>query len=249
MQIEWPLMLYTFLACIGGGFIQTTTGFGFGIFVMVFFPLYLLVLQASGLSSVIMIFLLSSLAWRYRKHLQWKQALLPAAIYLVVSTAVIRLAPHFSLTGINFWLGVLMIAIACYMAFMSKKISVRATPLSAAVCSSLSGVADGLFGIGGPPMTVYFMAVFGSDKLKYLGTIQCFFWATNLVNCVNRLSSGVLLPSTLLLAVPGIAGQFIGMAIGSKVVDRIRADQFRLFVYAFLGIAGVLTCITGLSGR
>ena len=31
MQIEWPLMLYTFLACIGGGFIQTTTGFGFGI--------------------------------------------------------------------------------------------------------------------------------------------------------------------------------------------------------------------------
>ena len=98
-------------------------------------------------------------------------------------------------------------------------------------------------------MTVYFMAVFGSDKLKYLGTIQCFFWATNLVNCVNRLSSGALLPSTLLLAVPGIAGQFIGMAIGSKVVDRIRADQFRLFVYAFLGIAGVLTCITGLSRR
>lgn len=69
------------------------------------------------------------------------------------------------------------------------------------------------------------------------------------MNCVNRLSSGALLPSTLLLAVPGIAGQFIGMAIGSKVVDRIRADQFRLFVYAFLGIAGVLTCITGLSGR
>ena len=98
-------------------------------------------------------------------------------------------------------------------------------------------------------MPEFFGKRFGSDKLKYLGTIQCFFWATNLVNCVNRLSSGVLLPSTLLLAVPGIAGQFIGMAIGSKVVDRIRADQFRLFVYAFLGIAGVLTCITGLSGR
>lgn len=246
MQIDWSFMLYTLLITIGGGFIQATTGFGFGIFVMVFFPLYLPVLQVSGLSSVILIFLLSSLAWRYRKYIQLKQALLPAAFYLVVSTTVIRLAPGFNLTGINFWLGIFMVVTAIYLAFMSKKISVQANIGTAAICSSLSGVADGLFGIGGPPMTVYFMAVFGDDKMRYLGTIQCFFWATNLINCVNRLSSGILSSSTLILAIPGVIGQFIGVFFGSKVVDRINADQFRLFVYGFLGIAGVLTCITGI---
>lgn len=246
MQIDWSFMLYTLLITIGGGFIQATTGFGFGIFVMVFFPLYLPVLQASGLSSVILIFLLSSLAWRYRKYVQLKQALLPAAFYLVVSTTVIRLAPGFDLTGINFWLGNFMVLTAIYLAFMSKKISVQANIGTAAICSSLSGVADGLFGIGGPPMTVYFMAVFGDDKMRYLGTIQCFFWATNLINCVNRLSSGILSGSTLILAIPGVIGQFIGVYFGSKVVDRINADQFRLFVYGFLGIAGVLTCITSI---
>lgn len=248
MQIDWALMLYTLLIAIGGGFIQTTTGFGFGIFVMVFFPLYLPVLQASGLSSVILIFLLSSLAWRYRKHVQLKQALLPAALYLVVSTTVIRLAPGFDLTGINFWLGIFMVVTAIYLAFMSKKISVRANFGTAAICSSLSGAADGLFGIGGPPMTVYFMAVFGNDKMQYLGTIQCFFWATNLINCMNRLSSGILSSSTLILAIPGVIGQFIGVFFGSKVVDRINADQFRLFVYGFLGIAGVLTCVASTLG-
>lgn len=246
MQIDWSLMFYTFVISLGGGFIQAATGFGFGIFVMVFFPLYLPVLQASGLSSVILIFLLSNLAWRYRKYIQWKAALLPAAVYLVVSTAVIRLSPGLELSGINFWLGIFMIAIAIYMAFMSDRFSVRATPASAVVCSSLSGAVDGLFSIGGPPMTVYFMAVFGKDKMKYLGTIQCFFWATNLFNSFNRLTSGILLPSTLLLAIPGVCGQFVGAWIGAKVVGRIRSEQFRLFVYAFLGIAGILTCITSL---
>lgn len=61
MNSEWLFYLYTFLACIGGGFVQSTSGFGFGIFVMVFFPLYLPVLQASGLCSLILIFLLSTL--------------------------------------------------------------------------------------------------------------------------------------------------------------------------------------------
>lgn len=246
MQIDWSFILYTLIIAIGGGFIQATTGFGFGIFVMVFFPLYLPVLQASGLSSVILIFLLSSLAWRYRKYVQLKQVLLPVALYLVVSTTVIRLAPGFDLTGINFWLGIFMVVIAIYLAFMSKKISVQANFGTAAICSSLSGAADGLFGIGGPPMTIYFMAVFGNDKMRYLGTIQCFFWVTNLINCMNRLSSGILLNSTLILAIPGVIGQFIGVFFGSKVVDRINADQFRLFVYGFLGIAGVLTCVASI---
>lgn len=249
MQIDWSLILYTLIISIGGGFIQTTAGFGFGIFVMVFFPLYLPVLQASGLSSVIMIFLLSNLAWRYRKYAQLKQALLPAALYLVVSTTVIRLAPSFDLTGINFWLGIFMILIAFYLAFMSKKISVQANFGTAAICSSLSGVADGLFGIGGPPMTVYFMAVFGNEKMRYLGTIQCFFWATNLINSLNRLSSGIFLSSTLILTIPGVIGQFIGVFFGSKVVKRINAEQLRLFVYGFLGVAGVLTCVTSTLGQ
>lgn len=203
-------------------------------------------MQASGLSGLITIFLLSNLAWRYRKYAQIKQALLPAAIYLVVSTSVIRLAPNLDLTGIELWLGIFMIIIAFFLAFMRDKISVKPNLGTAAICSCLSGVADGLFGIGGPPMTVYFMAVFGNDKMRYLGTIQCFFWVTNLINSINRLSSGILLSSTLILAIPGVIGQFIGVFFGSKVVKRINGEQFRYFVYGFLAIAGVLTCVTSI---
>ena len=246
MYSEWPPSLDTFLVCIGGGFVQSTTGFGFGIFVMVFFPLYLPVLQASGLSSLILIFLLSTLVWRYRKYIQWKQAVFPAIVYLIVSTVVIRMASSIDLSGINFWLGIFLLLIAFYMAFMKQKIKVRANWSTAAICSSLSGAIDGLFSIGGPPMTIYFLALLGNEKLKYLGTIQFFFWITNLMNSFNRITSGILEPFTFLLVIPGILGQFIGSMLGNRLVDRIDSSHFQTFVYAFLAVSGVLTCISAL---
>lgn len=245
MRIEWPYLLYTFLICIGGGLIQATTGFGFGIFVMVFFPLFLPVVQASSLSSLILIFLLSALAWRYRDHVQWKQALFPAAIYLIANTIIVRLIPKIDLSGIHFWLGVFMVLIAVYMAFMNQRIRIRPNWKAAAVCSTLSGAADGLFGIGGPPMTIYFIALLGGDKLAYLGTIQCFFWVTNLINSFNRITGGVLEAATLWLVLPGVLGQFIGIAAGNRVVRRIDSRHFQPFVYLFLAVAGILTCISG----
>ena len=246
MDNEWLFYLYTFLACIGGGFVQSTSGFGFGIFVMVFFPLYLPVLQASGLCSLILIFLLSTLVWRYRKYIQWKHAVFPAAVYLVVSTVTIRLASSVNLSGINFWLGIFLLLIAIYMAFMSQKIKVKANRGVATVCASLSGMVDGLFSIGGPPMTVYFLALLGNDKLKYLGTIQFFFLITNFANSFNRFTSGILESSTLCLVLPGIVGQFIGIRLGNRVVERIDSRHFQIFVYVFLAVSGVLTCISSL---
>ena len=244
MYSEAPLFLYTFLVCIGGGFIQSTIGFGFGIFVMVFFPLYLPVLQASGLSGLILIFLLCTLVWRYRKYIQWKQAVFPAVVYLIVSTTTIHMASSINLSGINFWLGIFLLLIAIYMSFMNQKIKVKANCGVAAVCASLSGIVDGLFNIGGPPMTVYFLAFLGNEKLKYLGTIQFFFLITNLMNSFNRITSGILKPFTLLLVFPGIVGQFIGIRLGNKVVDRIDSRHFQIFVYVFLAASGILTCIS-----
>nr|WP_308627484.1 sulfite exporter TauE/SafE family protein [uncultured Eisenbergiella sp.] len=246
MDSEWLFFLYTFLVCIGGGFVQSTTGFGFGIFVMVFFPLYLPVLQAAGLSSLILIFLLSTLVWRYRKYIQWKQAIFPAAVYLIVSTTTIRLASSINLSGINFWLGMFLLLIAIYMAFMNQKITVKANWGTAAVCASLSGTVDGLFSIGGPPMTVYFLALLGNEKLKYLGTIQFFFFITNLMNSFNRIFSGILKPFTLLLVLPGIFGQYIGSRLGNRIVDRIDSRHFQILVYSFLAVSGIFTCISSL---
>ncbi|MDI9521238.1 MAG: sulfite exporter TauE/SafE family protein [Bacillota bacterium] len=175
MDVNWSLYLYTFLASIGGGIVQATTGFGFGIFVMVFFSLYLPLLSASALSSAISLFVSSTLVFKYRKHAQIKQVILPVICYLLISTSVILLAPSLDLHWLSIAFSVMMILLAVYMLFFSGKVKVRASAVTALSCSSLSGVASGLFGIGGPPMTLYYMTLFHDDKLAYMGTLQLFF--------------------------------------------------------------------------
>lgn len=246
MAIHWSLYLYTMLASIGGGFVQATTGFGFGIFVMLFFPLYLPLLSASALSQNVSLFLLTRLAWHYRKYTRMSAVVLPAIVYLLVSTLVIWLAPGMELRWLSIVFAVMMIVLAVYMLFFSSRVHMRASPLTAVGCSALSGAASGLFGIGGPPMTLYYMAMYGVDKYAYLGTIQFFFWITNVANQITRLSSGLLTREVLLLTIPGVIGQAVGAYIGMKVVDRIPVEPFRYGVYGFLAVAGVTTLVSSL---
>lgn len=239
--------LYTLLASIGGGIVQATTGFGFGIFVMIFFPLYLPILQASALSSAISFFLITSLLWHYRKSVQWNRSLFPAVIYLTVSTVIILALPQADMGGLQIAFAVFMLVLACYLGLFSERVHVRATPLTAGVCAALSGAAGGLFGLGGPPMTVYFLALYGDEKQTYMGALQFFFWVTNLVNNGVRFATGILTAEVLWLLIPGILGQAIGARVGTHIVDRIPVSQFRKVVYGFLAISGLITLITCLA--
>lgn len=247
MDIYTATFVYTLLASIGGGIVQSTTGFGYGIFVMMFFPLYLPLLQASSLSTTVSLFMLTILAWKYRKYIRFKDVLFPTACYLVVSTIAIRMAPGLNLQWLTTVFAIFMIILAAYMLFFSQRIRLRPTLLSAAVCSSLSGAASGLFGIGGPPMTLYYMSLHGDDKYVYLGTLQCFFWLTSLVNSFTRFAAGLLTPDVLMLVIPGVVGMLGGVWIGGKIVRRISVEKFRLTVYLFLAIAGVITLIQSLT--
>lgn len=247
MTLSWTAYLFTMLASIGGGFVQATTGFGYGIFVMMFFPLFLPdILQSSALSQAISLFLLVNLTWRYRKHIRIKDVLLPAACYLVISTVLILFAKGFDFRILAIVFACLMIILAVYMLFFSQRIHIKAGPVSAVVCSSLSGAASGLFGIGGPPMTLYYMTLYGGDKYVYLGTLECFFLVTNISNNAVRLATGILTPELLLLVIPGVIGQAAGAWIGNRVLAKIPVDKFRLVVYGFLAISGVITLVSKL---
>jgi len=237
---------YVLAASVGGGVIQTTTGFGYGIFVMLFFPLFLPLLQASALSSMIGMWLSATLAWRYRKHADYRSLWLPVAVYMVVSTLCITWSTRVNMGGLKAYFGLFLILVAVYFIFFSKRIHLRANAGSATVCSTLSGAASGFFGIGGPPMVLYYLAVAGEDKLKYLGSLQMFFLFTGISNIVSRAANGIITKEVLLLAIPGLIGQIIGKSIGLKIIDRINIEQLKRVIYFFLAVAGALTFFTNI---
>lgn len=238
--------LYVFAASIGGSIVQTTTGFGYGIFVMLFFPLFLPLLQSSALSVTISMCLSASLSWKYRRHVDYRCMWLPLVIYIVVSNLAVWLSTQVNIGGLKAYFGLFLILIAAYFTFFSRLIHLKPNPGTATICTTISGAANGFFGIGGPPMVLYFLAVSGEDKLKYLATIQAFFFLTGISNVISRAANGILTSDLLLLVIPGVIGQLIGQFIGVKIIGRIEIEQLKKVIYFFLAVAGLLTFLTNI---
>ncbi len=236
-------MLCVFLASIGGGLVQASTGFGFGIIVMLFLPIFLPILKSSALSTLMGATACFSLAWKYRKYATPKVAIMPAIVYFVFSFAAIRFAVGADFGKLKAFFGLFLMAIAVYFIFFSEKIKIRATPLSALICGGISGIASGLFGIGGPPMAIYMLSIAGDDKNKYIANSQLFFSITCIYTTGLRILNGIITPDLLPFLVPGIVGMFIGKGAGSKIVEKIDAKQMKKLIYVFLAFSGFLNFI------
>jgi uncharacterized membrane protein YfcA len=240
-------VLFVFLPALGGGIIQTTTGFGFGLFVMMFYPLFLPVTEASALSATMSMLLALTLVVHLRKHLRFKEMVFPLCVdvfFGLVSTAV---SAYMDLGLLKTILGVFLILMALYLIFLSGRFAVRANKKTAFVCCTLGGLSGGFFGIGGPPLLPYFLAAYGNEKLTYIVSLQLIFAVTGVSNTVMRVANGIYTLRVLLLAIPGIAAMWIGQMIGLKIINRINAVQLKKIIYVVLGLSGILTFVTSLS--
>lgn len=239
-------MLYVLMPATIAGVIQATTGFGAGIFMMLFFPMFLPMIQCSALSSAVGLISNIKLSIQYRRHAKPRLLVLPACFYVACNTLCIWYSTRIDLGAFKPFFGLFLLALGLYFLFFAQRIRLKGGVLSAAVCASLSGAASGFFGIGGPPMVLYFLALVGDDKYAYLGTIQLFFLITGLQGVATRAIAGIYTPSLLALIPAGMAGIMIGNMVGTRIVQKLRVDRLRLLIYAFLCLAGLATFATNL---
>jgi uncharacterized membrane protein YfcA len=177
---------------------------------------------------------------RYRDEVNVKMALLPALLYNVISSLVISYSVYVDQVTIKKIFGVFLILLCLYYLFVSKSVQNRklSLPLSI-VCSAISATCDGLFGIGGPLMVLYFMSMTSSTH-AYLGTMQLFFWTNSMYNTTLRFIKGILLPEHLALLALGTVGILIGGALAGKIVDRLNVTTMRKLIYIMIGVGGVI---------
>lgn len=229
-----------------GGFIQSTTGFGCGIIIMMFYPAILGVLSSATISEASCIFLTCSMAIRYRKNVHMKKVLLPLLFYFPVYFLSLQAAASMNVDFLKPILGLFLIAMSFYFTFAAGKFTIKATPKTAFVCAALSAMADAFFGIGGPPMVIYFLSTTDS-KEEYFGSIQTCFLTTSIYGATMRILKGILTPAlvpNILIAVASIA---VGILLGNRVVDRLNSEMLKKVVYLFIGIAGCITFFTNLD--
>lgn len=230
------------IASILGGFTQTVTGFGCGIVIMLFLPYIMPVVQASGLSVLITMILNVLLVGRYRRSINVRLVVLPAVISFAVSTLAIHIGANLELNVMKITFSLFLIVLALYFIFFSDKIKIRPTFPTVLICAFLAGAANGLFGIGGPPMALYFLAV-TREKEEYIGTTQLYFLLTSAYTTMVRIFSGVFDKELLLMGVPGIFAILLGSYIGMRVVGRISHEKMKHTIYLFLIASGVITLV------
>ena len=230
------------LASVVSGIIQSVTGFGSAVFLMLIVPYFFDMVASSAISASIALGLSGTLAWKFRSKIQWKLCLFPTAIYMFCSVAVINVIRGLDLRLLSIAFGIFLILLAVYFFVVAKRLSFQPNWKSACICSAISGVTSGLFGIGGPLMAAFFVLA-SQDKKNYIANTQFLFAATGLVNLITRIARGIytmdLIPVTLL----GLAGITLGKLIGLRILDRLNLDMMKKGVYAFVGISGLITVL------
>jgi len=248
MESLFPLILLFFVT-VAAGLLQSTASFGGAILMTLIFPLAPLcipLLQATGLSTLFSVFSCAAMAWHYRKHITPKISIPPAIFYFTASTIALRIAVNADTAGLKVFFGALLMVLALYFIFIAGKFTVKPTLLTAAVCGSLAGVCGGLFGIGGPPIIIYMLAVTGEDKDTYIGNIQFFFAISAIYSTTVRIASGIFTAELLPYVIPGLLGVYLGKSIGARIVSRLNIDLMKKIIYIFMGLSGLITFVTNL---
>ena len=230
-----------FIATFAGGFVQTVTGFGSVIVMMFLFPLFLSIVDGAAVGASVSLAGQLFMVLRYWKHVRWKKTILPLIPCVILTTLALYLAPKVDVTKLKAAFGIFLLVLAVYFIYFSSRMKVSASNGSALVCGSLCGIGSGFFGIGSPPMAMYYLAVFGDDKYGYLATTQAFYTLSCIYGVCARIASGILNMSLAGYIGTGIAGFLGGCLLGTRVIDRLDPQMLRKIIYAFLIFVGIYT--------
>ena len=229
----WIVILMAFL----GGMVQGITGFGGGIVMMMVFPMLFPLTQAAGINGAILTFLNATMVYVYRKHINVKMVLPVFLFSIVVSSITIKVAAGTSPLLIKKLFGVFLLLLAIY--YLKK--NGRPNPMNLLVSLLFltgSAVCDGLFGVCGPMLVVYFLARC-EERYDYLANLTTSFLLLGGYNTCFRIYSGILTAEHLVYVLCGAAAIITGGLIAKRIADKLNAQLLTKAIYIMIFISGL----------
>lgn len=238
--------LYIALLAAGASFVQRTTGFGFGIFIMSALP-YLMPSygEATTLSGILALTTSTIIVLNMRKYIVWKRLAGILMTFVAISAIAICMLSKIEGRTMRMILGAVLILTSLYFSFFKDKVRkfIRPDLRSQIGAGTLSGVMGGLFGMQGPPAVLYFIST-EPDKNHYMAIIQMYFVIGNTMMTIVRALNGYLTPAVGTTYIYSLAGLAVGTLAGSWAFSRIPNRIFTYVVYAYIGISGAIILLT-----
>lgn len=247
---EWVTMMTWILIMLGAALaaslVQGLTGFGSGIVLMVFLPRILPFGTSAGVSTLTMFVPTMMLVWRYRQGLHLRKLIFPFIVYSAIATWSVHLGTVLPVNNLKIMLGGLLICLALYFTLAKNAGAVHFPFYVTLLFMVISGFFNGLFGIGGPLMALYFLTL-ADTKEEYLASIQMFFFLDGIYVTGVRLASHVLTLGDFKYVLVGVVGAIVGTIIASRIVDHLNIERVKQCVYVFIGIAGAYYLLSGVQ--
>ena len=121
--------LQLFLLSIGASFVQRTTGFGFGIFIMTMLPAIMPSYgEATTLSGILAMTTSAIIVTQKYKYVNWPRLWPILLTFIIVSFGAIFMLGRMEYGILSILLGITLIAVSIYFAFFSKRIKVLGIP-------------------------------------------------------------------------------------------------------------------------
>jgi uncharacterized membrane protein YfcA len=233
--------LCIFLAAIVRGY----SGFGFSLLSIT--ALSLLIPPAEIVPSIFMLELVASL------HLLpgiWKDIHWPSLGPLTIGCL--------AATPFGVWLlanvpaAPMQVALAAFVlvatALLARGYALKTMPgkIAATAVGAASGFANGAFGIGGPPVILFYFAS-PAGNVAGRASLIAFFLATDIIGLAFQGREGLVTWDSLIRALTFIPPLLAGVWLGARSFKGADPATFRKWVLAILALLAVLTAAKGLA--
>ena len=224
----------------GGGFVQRVSGFGLGIFVMLFLPHFIPShTAAAAISCFFSCATTTYNALRYRKNIDYKTAVPMVAASLITIPIAVYFSAEVSSGIFKILLGTVLIILSIHFLFFNKNIKIKPNVKNGIISGGLGGVLGGLFSTGGPPAVLY-LSNASKDNITYFATIQFYFFFTNWYATIMRIANGIVNTQVLIYSVIGIIGCMTGDIIGKIIFNKLNAEKLKYIIYVGMIISGII---------
>ena len=221
-----------------GSFLQAGMGMGLGLLCMMFFPLFFSLNTSVGLSVAIPVMTNFLLGMRYRKSVNWKTVLACSIVSAVISITITSLSLSWNENYLKIGLGALLIALAVYFDRYSDRIRIKPSVRNGALAGIAGGLGNGLFGLAGPPVGLFFAAAFPEND-AYLGSIQFYFVLINLVAVATRTVHHAFTLQHIPMIIAGWIASWLGMLLGNHFFEKLPEKTIRRLVYLAIAVSGL----------
>ncbi len=229
--------LIVFLAAIVRGF----SGFGFSLLTItalsLFFP------PAEIIPSIFMLELAASanLLPSIWKDIH-RKSLMPLIVGCLIATPLgVWALAHFPPAPMQIALSIFVL-IATVLMWRGFALKTMPGSIASTLAGAASGLSNGAFGIGGPPVILFYFAS-PAGNLAGRASLVAFFLATDVIGLANQSVHGLITWDGFLRALMFLPALLLGVWVGARSFKGTDPDKFRKYVLAILACLSVVIMV------